>query len=426
MQSPLKPWERNQNVTNTTTTRTGIPTTTQTPLSTNPGPETAPAVPARPMSSGFTNRSYGSDSGYGTAGYNTTGYNTTGYNATGYNATGYNSGYSPYSSYGSYGGGFGTPYNRYSSYSSPYSRYGSYGSYGGGGYGSPYNRFGFGGRMGPGGPPGPEEMSLTQRMEASTAAGFHMIESIVNAFGGFAQMLESTFFATHSSFMAMVGVVEQFGNLRNYLGQVLSIFALIRWLRHLFYRITGKKAPVNPNELNPIQFEQFQERKKYSRRPLVLFILAVFGIPYLMHKLIQIISRRQQQQIDGIPLDDNISNMIIPEKIDGNTLSHIEFCRALYDFKGESSVELTLKRGDIIAILKKTGPFGQPSQWWRGRLRNGKNGLFPSNYVEIINKGEDNSEGNNEIKKGFPASNDNNNKLNENKQDLNIEEFEGK
>ncbi|CAG8542476.1 1866_t:CDS:2 [Diversispora eburnea] len=316
MPSPPKPWERNQS------------------------PDTVPAVPARPMPSGFANRAYGSDSGFGTTGYNST----------------YNSGYSPYSSYGSYG----TPYNRYGSYSSPYSRYGSYGSYGGYGssYGSPFNRFGYGGRMGP---PGPDEMSLTQRMEASTAAGFHMIESIVNAFGGFAQMLESTFFATHSSFMAMVGVVEQFGNLRNYLGQVLSIFALIRWLKHLFYKIIGKKAPVNPEELNPIQFEQFQEGKKYSHH--------------------------------------NISNIMIPGKIDGNIIPSIEFCRALYDFKGESPVELTLKRGDIIAILKKTDPLGQPSQWWRGRLRNGENGLFPSNYVEIINKGEDNSESNNEVKK---------------------------
>lgn len=276
--------------------------------------------------------------------------------------------------------------------------------------------------MGPGGPPGgPEEMSLTQRMEANTAAGFHMIESIVNAFGGFAQMLESTFFATHSSFMAMVGVVEQFGNLRNYLGQVLSVFALIRWIRQLFYKVTGKKPPVNPDELSPVQFEQFQERKRYSRRPLVFFVLAVFGIPYLMHKLIQIVSQRQQQrqQMNGIPLDENNSHLMIPGQMDVNSLQNIEFCRALYDFKGESPVELTLRRGDIIAILSKTDLFGQPSQWWRGRLRNGEHGLFPSNYVEIINKGGTNPEDNDGIKKGLPAPSDN-----DNKPDLNVEEFE--
>ncbi|CAG8657972.1 3774_t:CDS:2 [Dentiscutata erythropus] len=31
---------------------------------------------------------------------------------------------------------------------------------------------------------------------------------------------------------------------------------------------------------------------------------------------------------------------------------NLEFCRALYNFKSESSIELSLKYSDIIAILK--------------------------------------------------------------------------
>jgi len=59
---------------------------------------------------------------------------------------------------------------------------------------------GMGGMYGPmGGMPG-AEMSLTQSFGNSTQATFQMIESIVGAFGGFAQMLESTYMATHSSF----------------------------------------------------------------------------------------------------------------------------------------------------------------------------------------------------------------------------------
>lgn len=42
--------------------------------------------------------------------------------------------------------------------------------------------------------------SLTNSFSQSTQATFQMIESIVGAFGGFAQMLESTYMATHSSF----------------------------------------------------------------------------------------------------------------------------------------------------------------------------------------------------------------------------------
>jgi peroxin-13 len=67
------------------------------------------------------------------------------------------------------------------------------GMYGGmGGMGSMY------GGMGPG--MGEDPNSLTNSFSQSTQATFQIIESIVGAFGGFAQMLESTYMATHSSF----------------------------------------------------------------------------------------------------------------------------------------------------------------------------------------------------------------------------------
>jgi peroxin-13 len=110
---------------------------------------------------------------------------------------------SPYSSYGGVGGGYGGM----NSYSSPYSRFGGMGSsmYGGG-YGGMNSMYGggMGGMYGGGGygmPGQPaQDPSLTQSFNQSTAATFQIIESIVGAFGGFAQMLESTYMATHSSF----------------------------------------------------------------------------------------------------------------------------------------------------------------------------------------------------------------------------------
>lgn len=71
--------------------------------------------------------------------------------------------------------------------------YGGMGGYGGGMYGGGM----YGGGM-PGDPNNPE--SLTNRFNMSTQATFQMLEGIVGAFGGFAQMLESTYMATHSSF----------------------------------------------------------------------------------------------------------------------------------------------------------------------------------------------------------------------------------
>lgn len=68
------------------------------------------------------------------------------------------------------------------------------GMYGGGMYGGGM----YGGMGMPGGPNDPN--SLTNRFNNGTQATFQMLEGIVTAFGGFAQMLESTYMATHSSF----------------------------------------------------------------------------------------------------------------------------------------------------------------------------------------------------------------------------------
>ena len=81
-----------------------------------------------------------------------------------------------------------------------------YGGYGGG-MGSMYGGFGngmYGGMMGqqPGmfGADPNDPNSLTNTFSQSTQATFQMIESLVGAFGGVAQMLESTYMATQSSF----------------------------------------------------------------------------------------------------------------------------------------------------------------------------------------------------------------------------------
>lgn len=326
-------------------------------------------------------------------------YNRGGYGSTlggGYGSTlggGYGSGgYSPYSRMGGYGGygmgGYGG-YGGMGGYGSGYGMggMGGYGGYGGmGGYG------GYGGMGGMGGMPGgPGELSLTQRMESGTQATFELISSIVGAFGGFAQMLESTFMATHSSFFAMVGVADQFASLRNYLGQVLSIFALARYMKNLLLRVTGRAPAV---DLNAKDFQEFATAKasgqkpaaKPSKRPLVVFFLAVIGLPYLMGKLVRVITAKQeaerlrleqQQQQNGELSDPAASAPIDPSKL--------SFVRALYRYDSSDPLELSLKQNDIVAILSKTDPqTGQESTWWRGRTRDGRIGWFPSTYVESL------------------------------------------
>jgi len=59
--------------------------------------------------------------------------------------------------------------------------------------------------------------------------------------------------------------------------------------------------------------------------------------------------------------------------------SNLKKLVAIGNFKGESSVELTFREGDIILVLEE-----HQSGWWKGELsKTGDIGLFPFNYCEI-------------------------------------------
>jgi peroxin-13 len=289
------------------------------------------------------------------------------YNRTGYNAGGYSGGYSAYSSpYSRFGGGGG-----FGSYGGGYGGYGSFGAQPfGGGYGQPY---------GAGMPVGPE--SLSQRMESGTAATFQLLESIVGAFGGFAQMLESTYMATHSSFFAMIGVAEQFGSLRNYLGQVLSIFALLRWVKRLVNRLLGRPEPLDADAFKSFQATAPSSSSpaapiapKPSKKPLIIFFLTVVGLPYLMAKLVRLISAKEEalrsQQQAGLPAPGLGSTEIIDP-------SSLLFVRATHPFSSAEPQELSFKVDDILAVLTPEQERPQAG-WWRGRTRDGRIGWFPA------------------------------------------------
>lgn len=301
-----------------------------------------------------------------------------------------------------------------SSYSSPYSRFGGAGGYGGGygsmygggmggGYGGMYGGMGggygggmYGGGMGGGYGMGPnQEQSLTQSFSQSTQATFQIIESIVGAFGGFAQMMESTYMATHQSFFAMVSVAEQFGNLRNTLGSILGIFTILRWIRTAIAKVTGRPPPASSTELTPANFAQFSGKMpdgsptppKASKKPFIIFLVTAFGLPYLMGKLIRGLAKSQEEE-EKRRLAAN------PQAIEGQPLdpSKLDFCRVIYDFTPEvnpqsvQGVDLAVKKGDLVAVLSKSDPMGNSSEWWLCRARDGRKGYLPSPYLETIQK----------------------------------------
>lgn len=282
-------------------------------------------------------------------------------------------------SYGGYGGGM----------------YGGYGGYGGGMYGG--GMYGGMGGMGMGGMPGNpnDPNSLTNRFNNSTQATFQMLEGIVGAFGGFAQMLESTYMATHSSFFAMVSVAEQFSNLRDTLGSILGIFTLMRWIRTLIAKITGRPPPADATALTPAAFAKFEGRPpigpdgaplgppKASRKPLFFFILAAFGLPYLMRKMINTMAQSAEEEERRRMALAGEQQALDPSKLD--------YCRVMYDFTPQAGnavkdVDMEVRKGELIAVLSKSDPMGNPSEWWRCRARNGRMGYLPSTYLEVIKR----------------------------------------
>jgi SH3 domain-containing kinase-binding protein 1 len=61
-----------------------------------------------------------------------------------------------------------------------------------------------------------------------------------------------------------------------------------------------------------------------------------------------------------------------------------ELCRVLFPYEAANEDELTLKEGDLITLLSREVA---DKGWWRGELR-GKVGVFPDNFVELVQQEE--------------------------------------
>lgn len=72
---------------------------------------------------------------------------------------------------------------------------------------------------------------------------------------------------------------------------------------------------------------------------------------------------------------DKDSSVVLRNRKDA---SRIRQCRVVFSYKQDHEDELNLNVGDIIDILGE-----EEEGWWRGIL-NGKQGVFPSNFVEEI------------------------------------------
>lgn len=265
----------------------------------------------------------------------------------------------------SYSNRYSSPYSSSNyqygdTYNSPY-RSGAYSQYNGG-----YN---------------PMQPIPGTQLSESTQKAFHIINQLVQAFGGFAHMLESAFHASHSSFMAIIGLAEHLGYLKGHLGRIFSVFAFFAGIQRL---LNMKKS--GSNSINADDFLRFQS-KSSKFKSLLLMGMSLMS-PLVAMAIWKWYSKQKLQQattpetlVPGALPQQLLQTNQPPKPL---ATDKIEICRAKYDFHASSPMELDFKRGDLIAITSKISNSDGTCTWWTGRLQNGTTGIFPNNHVDII------------------------------------------
>ncbi|KAG2074180.1 SH3-domain-containing protein [Suillus decipiens] len=89
--------------------------------------------------------------------------------------------------------------------------------------------------------------------------------------------------------------------------------------------------------------------------------------------IIAITQQTQRLSISPAPAHSAINSNVglrVPSKLEA---------RAIWDWESEDPNDLSFRAGDIIEIVKETN-----ADWWTGRSKTGKQGLFPATYVERL------------------------------------------
>jgi len=264
-----------------------------------------------------------------------------------------------------------SPFGGYGGYGTGYGGYGSYGM----GYGSRYGMYG----QTPGS--GGEENDFVRIAEESSIQAFQSIESIVHAFGSVSMMLESTYFAVHSSFRAVLGVADHISRLRGHMTQVVSSMTIIKTLAWFVRRLAFLLgiSNIDPNNeaawreaaasssLTPEAVaEALSKPDKKSSWPIMMFFAVVFGTPWLIWKLLLSLSGSSKNGNKWMQKEG----------------SHY-IAKGLYDFVTNSPKEVGFSVGQQVVIAPKER---QPNVrgWLLASVDGVKVGLVPASYIEIV------------------------------------------
>lgn len=284
---------------------------------------------------------------------------------------GMNSGYS----YGGMGGMGGMGYGGYG--------YGGLGGgYGMGGIGmggmSPYGGFN---RYGP--MYGDIESRFIQMAEENSRPTFDSIQSVVNAVGSVAMMLENTFFALTSSFRAILGVAENFGRLRSLFAQFWSTFAVVRSLNWLVRKLLVMLGIRTEDEFkawaHAVAATQTgsgtpEQKAKGSSWPILLFFGVIAAAPYIVLKML-----------------NGLTSSIHEKLQDPNTWQNPLRAVAQHDFQASSPQEISFSANQVLTLAPQhlQGHLWN-SGWLMATTDRQFAGLVPVTYIKVIKPANEN------------------------------------
>ncbi|XP_054290336.1 peroxisomal membrane protein PEX13-like [Macrosteles quadrilineatus] len=244
-------------------------------------------------------------------------------------------------------------FGNYGGYGMGMSPYGSMSGYGGYGYGSYPMGGGF-------------ENRFLQVAEEGSRDAFQSIESIVGAFTSVSMMLESTYYAMHSSFHAVLGVVDNFSRLRQMFVSMLSTLTLLKIIRNFYRRLLYWLGVLDHNPQADRIWDSVHDSAERegamlpgantSKWPLITFLGLLFGGPYLISKFVSSHSSASQSLWD--PLEGfNV--------------------RTAYPHQAGTEAELSFQSNEVLNLAPREQQLYENSGWLLAVNQNGQVGYVP-------------------------------------------------
>lgn len=184
---------------------------------------------------------------------------------------------------------------------------------------------------------------------------------IVRAFGGIAQMMDSTFYAAWTMIMALGSVIEHLKTLRrDHLMKWIGIFRnALKWILEILRLYRGS----NPSQKPPAEIAKdaslsFQSPRTIST-PSQFSLVTKVGLPVVAISTCLYLWKR-----------------LYPREIHSNELANL--AKVLYSFSHPDPSYLQVKAGDEVTILQ---PADESGWIYAKTARDNKSGYLPAMYV---------------------------------------------